>query len=177
MPDNRFMDPQGRGMLSRLQAWVNRQISGTAPSDPLYLSNRSLKDRLRPWIAVGTLFGALLVGWKIAVPHRPPVANAIPSNTKLAAMSFSRFESSKLDVLGVEVLANGSKLVGTVRNKTGNVIALGRLSFELQDSDGQFTGATGTDLTQIQPGEITRFELPIRQPDTRVALVTGISVQ
>ena len=92
-------------------------------------------------------------------------------------MSFPRFADSELEVVGVGVLADGSKLEGEVRNKTGHVIALGRLSFELQDANGHFTGATGTELKEIQPGQVTRFELPIRQPDSKVALVTGISVQ
>ncbi len=171
------MDAQGKGKSGRFTAWVNRLISGKAPSDPLYLSNRRMRDRLWPWIAVGTFFTILLVGWKMAVPHREPVTPVLPSNAKLAAMSFPRFDDSKLEVLDVEVQADGSKLVGAVRNKSGQTIARGRLSFELQDGNGEYTGATEMDLRQIAPGEITKFELRIRQEDTKVALVTGISVE
>ncbi len=171
------MDAQSGGTSSHLKGWIDRLISGKAPSDPLYLSNRRLRDRLWPWIAACTFFLVLLVAWKVAVPRSQPPAHALPSSAKLAAMAFPRFADSQLEVLGVGVLANGSKLEGEVRNKTGHVIALGRLSFELQDAQGQYTGATGTELKEIQPGQITRFELPIRQPDTRVALVTGISVE
>ncbi len=171
------MDPQGKRSSSRFKAWVNRLISGKAPSDPLYLSNRSMWDRLWPWIAAAAFFTVMLVGWRMAVPHRQPVAPVLLPDSKIAGASFPRFASSKLEVLGVEVLADGSKLVGAVRNKTGQTIARGRLSFELQDGDGQYTGATEMDLRQIPPGKITKFELPIRQEDTRVVLVTGISVE
>lgn len=177
MPDKSFTDPESRGTSTDLKAWINRLIAGKAPSDPLYLSNRRLRDRLWPYIAAGTFFLVLLVGWKVAVPHSEPPAHALPSNAKLAAMSFPRFADSQLEVVGVGVLADGSKLEGEVRNKTGHVIALGRLSFELQDANGHFTGATGMELKQIQPGQITKFELPISQPESRVALVTGISVE
>lgn len=173
MPDK----PQSNRGATDLKAWMNRLISGKAPSDPLYLSNRRLRDRLWPWIAACSFFLALLVVWKVAVPRTQPPAHALPSNAKLAAMSFPKFADSQLEVVGVGVLANGSKLEGEVRNKTDHVIAVGRLSFELQDVHGHFTGATGMELKEIQPGQITRFELPIRQPDSRLALVTGISVE
>jgi hypothetical protein len=177
LPDNRSMDSRSTRKPGWLPPWMDRLISGKAPSDPLYLSNRTTIKRLKPWIAVGLFFVALSVGWKIAVPHTDSIAPPPVLVSKIAAIPSPQFDTSRLEVVDVGVVDNGARLVGTVKNKTGHVIAVGRLSFELQDNYGQFTGATGTDLKQIPPGIITRFELPIRQPDSRRVLVTGISVE
>ena len=177
LPDNSSKNPRDGRTSRRLPAWLDQLISGKAPSDPLYLSNRSTFRRLRPYIFLVLFFLVLLVVWQVAMPRVEPPAAVRPWNGKVADIPSPRFETTQLEVVNAGVVDNGARVEGTVKNKTGHIIAIGRLTFELEDDHGGFTGAVSTDLKQIPPGEVTRFEFPIRQPESRRVLVTGISVE
>ncbi len=151
-------------------------------SDPLYLSNRRWSSRLKPLLILGIPCLALLVGVEIAgsrtekVEH--PAGPKLLVQTKAADFPNPKFDTARLEVLEVAIRrTHGMEVVGTVRNRSQQVIKSGRLALELQDVSGQFEGTMEAKLHQIEPGAVARFELPVAQNDSRKVLVTGITVE
>jgi hypothetical protein len=158
-------------------AGMNRR----APSDPLYLSNKRWSGRLKPLLVLGVPCLALVIGVEVAASRNqkapPPLPTKVMPMAKLATVSFPSFDSSRLEVLEVTIHStHGIQVVGSVRNRSQQVINLGRVALELQDADGQFTESLEANVSHVQPGAVARFEMPV-QPDVRRVLVTGIAVE
>ena len=76
--------PAKRGQLRLLWERVDRWASGAAPDDPLYLSNRTWRQKLRMGLALGipgllVIGGLTLVFGKILIPKTPPPAKEVTS--------------------------------------------------------------------------------------------------
>jgi hypothetical protein len=169
--------------LGPLRDPIERLLSGTAPSDPLYLSNRTPAQKLKSWslIAIPCLVLAVGVGVTLSnfldpsegkpVKEPPPgevTAKLFPNvtkNLKLAPPS---------DVQVVEVRVDGLRLVGVVKNTTPRDIAVAELIFDLTDSAGSQVGAVTGTVEKLAPSSTREFQIPIKQQDAAIALVREV---
>jgi len=161
-------------------ARIEALLAGPAPSDPLYVSNQSLVDRLKPWLIVGAPCLALLLASGIAISHIQKVrqSDAIVSRAKIAAMVLPPSAPRPLNVFELRIDASGErKLIGAVRNVTDHVIVAGHLQIELDDAYGQPVGSAVQEVSQVPPGGIVHFQIPVPEPDASVAMVVGMSVR
>ena len=168
--------------LGPLRSPVERLLSGgPAPTDPLYLTNRSLTQKLKSWslLAVPCLILVAGVAYTLRTlnppetkPVQEPTAAEIsarlqlPKDIKLAPAS---------DVQVLEIRVDGSQLVGAVRNTSARDIPVVKLIIDLTTTSGSQVGAVDATLEKLPASGRRDFQIPIKQRDATFALVREIA--
>ena len=180
--------PDAAGATADRPNWLRRQldrlVAGRAPSDPLYLTNRSLGQKLRlplivgipGLVAGGFIFMALSPQYfqpKDATPAELTPAQVatrmLPDLTKVQIDT-----NRDVEVVNARVEPGAGRLTGTVRNNTARKIGTLDMVFELADVDGSKMGAVKTQLKDIAAGTTTNFEFPIEQRTAVMVLVREV---
>ncbi len=160
---------------------------GPAPSDPLYLTNRSFGQKAKPWLIVGIpmliLLGAIGISLSniLEPPEAPPVAE--PTAKELSAKILPNLDAnlkiaSNNDVEVVEVRVEhtgGSKVVGSVRNNTNHEIAAAHMVLDLTDTKGSQVGGVEVQVESIPASKVKAFSMPIAQHTAAFAIVREIA--
>jgi hypothetical protein len=173
--------------LGPLSGPVERLLSGgPAPADPLYLTNRTLAQRLKSWslIAIPCLILAAGIAVILSSFLGPP--ETTPQKEMTAAEITAKLlpnidKDLKLapppDVQVVEVRVDGSRLVGLVKNSTTREIAAAELVFDLTNATGSQVGAVNGTVEKIPASGTKDFQFPIKQGDAAFALVREVTVR
>jgi hypothetical protein len=180
------MKPPGplRGPIERLLA------GGPAPSDPLYLSNRTLGQKARAVSLIAVPCLALALGIAVllskllappeAAPDRELTAAEMAAQVPPNEATDSKAEPAKdIEVLevGIQRDVNPRLLAGKVRNNTNHEIAAADFVFDVQDSAGSQLGAVRATIERIAPASVKAFQFPIRQQQAAFALVRDMSIR
>ena len=167
--------------LGPLRNPIERFLSSAAPNDPLYLTNRSLNQKLKSWSLIAVpcliLVGGIAVTLRTlnspeAKPVTPPTAAEIaarlplPKDIKLAPASV---------VQVVEIHVDGTRLVGAVQNTSARDIALVKMIFDLTTAAGTQVGAVEANLENLPASGRRDFQVPITQRNAVFALVREIA--
>jgi hypothetical protein len=181
--------PQWKG-LGRLSGPVDRLLSGgLAPTDPLYLSNRSLGQKIRSWSLIGVpclvlLGGIAFVLSSLMSPPDVKPAKELTASEIAAKMLPEMTKDLKVttnhDVEVVEVKVdntNGPKLMGTVRNTTDHEIAFAEIIVDITNSGGSQLGAVTGTVEKIPAKGTKAFQSSIAQPDGAIALVRQVNIR
>jgi hypothetical protein len=174
------------GVWSRGRAAVDRWLAGRAPTDPLYLSNRTFAQRARIWLLIA--LPCLLVAGILVVVHRWVRAQAPPppepTKQEMAARLLPNLTDIRLpenpDIEVAEArIQRGARitLAGTVRNKSGRPIRLAELVFDLTDSYGSNLGGVSAKVENLAVGATAKFEVPLTQQTAALALVREVRTQ
>lgn len=178
-------------IFAAMQAWVDSKISGSGPADPLYLSNRTMGQKLKTWATIGVPLtfvlggvGLVLLGYFDAQkPVAPPPGGL--SNAEIAAQMLPNLNKDlhiesqhDLDVEDVHIV-NGSpaRLAGVAKNNTDHAIAKAELIFDLTDRTGSRQGAVSTEIQNIASKSSVPFQFAIEQSSAFFALVREVRVQ
>jgi hypothetical protein len=167
------------GSLRKL--W-DRILSGKTPSDPLYLSNRTWKQKLRTWLLAGSplaiVLGIVMYGLMTppTTPEKPPSdlrAEEIAARTQIIPRDFAVPENTDLQILEVSVdkTANPHAIAGTLKNNTGRFFSSAELTFDLTDEDGSAIGGASVNVQKIAPHSSSPFRFPIPQRNAAFVLV------
>ena len=183
-PGAQSVPKQNLRWLGPLRDPIERLLSGgPAPSDPLYLSNRTPAQKLKSWslIAIPCLVLALGVGVTLSNFLDPPEAKPIkePPPGQVTAKLLPNVEKDlkptpPADVQVLEVRVDGSRLVGVVKNTTAREIAVAELVIDLTDSAGSQVGAVTATVEKLPPSSTKEFQIPIKQQDAAIALVREV---
>jgi hypothetical protein len=176
---------------SALHNWIDGKLNKAGPSDPLYLSNRTLGQKATVWAAFGV--PALLVLAVVAfVVFRSHDADApparipdSPSNAEIAAKTLPNLNNdlhlasqTALDIQDVHVVSGSpARLVGVVKNNSERQIAKAELVFDLTNKADSRLGAVSTEVTNIAPKASVTFSFVIEQSNATFALVREVHVQ
>lgn len=168
------------GKPGGLRAMLDRLISGRAPSDPLYLSHRSWKQKLRLGLVVGIpcllLAGVVALGLShIFAPERAP--SKAPTNAQIVANLLPNLEKT-VDTTPKEVeiqdlhteTVGPPKIVGTLKNNTDRVVAV-EFTIDLTDIRGSKLDAVTERVEKSPAKSSVPFEFPIDDKDAAAALV------
>jgi hypothetical protein len=175
--------------LGPLRGPVERFLSGgPAPSDPFYLTNRTLGQRIRQWVLIGVpcllLIGGVALG--LSNVFRGPKARP---HKELSAAEIARGILPSLDTGGissnqdielVEVhidKTEGVAVAGTLKSKSSRAIRTAELVFNLTDATGSQVGAVGTTVENLEPGATVHFRFPIESATAAFALVREVHTQ
>jgi hypothetical protein len=161
---------------------------GLKPVDPLYLSNRSVMQRLRvaiyvavPCMLLIAVLALTLTGYFRGKLSAPPSGRTAPLTPKLLAnvdMNLPIPADHSLDLLEVRIdHGNGTSLSGRVRNKTDHTITGAEVIFDLTDAGGARLGAVTARIGSVEPRGTASFELPIAQETAAAAIVREIHAQ
>jgi hypothetical protein len=184
-PGARPGQTQGRKWLGPLRGLVERILSGSAPSDPLYLTNRSLGRRIMPWslvvipclLIVGLVVLALTYsGAPVAAPKKEPTAEEAAAKVLPNLARDVKIDSNKdVEVLQVQVNRSAMKVTGTVRNNTAHTVAVTDVIFNLTDTSGSAIGAVSGHIENLPPKSTRDFQIPIKRQDAAFVLVRELS--
>jgi hypothetical protein len=174
--------------LGRLATRAGRMISGRAPSDPLYLTNRTFGQRARFWavLIVPCLVLAAAIGIALTNILEPPEPKpaAEPTAGEVAAKTLPNIDnnlkldrSTDIDVAEMRIVhAGGAHLEGVVRNTTTHDIASATVVVELTDSAGSQVGRANIRIEKIGALQSKSFMEPIRPAKAEIALVREVSI-
>jgi hypothetical protein len=177
--------------MKPLRKWIESIVFAgmkSAPSDPLYLTNRSWRQKLRAWSVVAVplliLIGAVAFALSQYGNSSPVKKPAEISSRELALKTLPSFkglavESNRnLEVLEARIEQGETfRVVGVVRNLTDHVIASADISCDLTDPSGTQLGSVKAQVEEIPAGGTKRFAVPVQQTSASAALVREINTR
>ncbi len=170
--------------LGPLSGPVQRYLDGgSKPLDPLYLTNRSVGQRVGAALLI--VVPVLLVGGAItwSLTQKPPTKpEAELSRTELAQKILPNLSkdlqvrtNTDVQVVEVRVYAGSPpSLAGTVRNNTDRRFSSAELVFDLTDSRGSQVGAVSTTVQNLAPQATAKFSFAIKQENAKFVLVREV---
>jgi hypothetical protein len=186
-PGARPGQTQGMKWLGPLRGPVERLLSGSAPTDPLYLTNRSLGRTIKSWslVVIPCLFIVGLVALTLstdyfdrpaAAPRKGPSAEEAAGKILPNLARDVKIDSNNdVEVVQVHVDRSAMKVAGTVRNNTAHAIAVTDVVFNLANKSGSQIGAVSGRVENLPPKTTRDFEFPIKQRDAAFVLVRELS--
>jgi hypothetical protein len=173
--------------LGPLSGAVERFLSGgPAPSDPLYLTNRTTGQKIKIGVAIGIpclvlaglVYGMLTNSFDFGGPPPAHEATAAEAAAKLLPhMDPNMHIDTDKDVEVMEVrVERGAQmtLVGSMKNTTDREIHIAEAVFNLTDSNGSQLGGVSARIENFKAGSTANFRIPIQQTAASFALVREI---
>ena len=167
---------------------LDRFLSAPAPSDPLYLTNRTFSQKAQRAFLLGLpvvmVMAGVIVTIYIFAPKAPkPVKEPTPA--EIAAKVLPNFnkdiqlDSNKdLEVQEVHFEhASASLMVGNIRNKSDHLIHEAVVVFDLVDPTGAQLGGITITETNLAPGALRKFQKGIEQQTATAAVVRDVRTQ
>jgi hypothetical protein len=188
-PDAPREQAKGRRWLGPLRGLADRILSRPAPSDPLYLSNRTFDQKVKLALAIAVPCVIVAGGVLLLLSHifqaNEPGPGTEPSTAELAAKLLPNVDKTiKIEVnKDVQVLEahveseGGMKVAGTVKNNTDHLIHTTEIILNLTDKTGSHLGAVSAQVDNLAPNATVKFQLPIEQKDAAFALVREVQTQ
>jgi len=176
---------------SAIGAWFESKLTKAGPSDPLYLSNRTLGQKLKAWAIVGIPVTLVLAGIGLVLfgvfdktapiaPPPPGLTNAQMAEKMLPDLNKDLHIETQhdLEVEDVHVVVGApGHLVGIAKNNTDHPIPRAELVFDLTDRGGSRQGAVSTELKDIASKSSAPFQFAIESPAATFALVREVRVR
>ncbi len=185
------MKPGGQTAPKRQLTWlgplrgpVERLLSGgPAPSDPLYLTNRTQAQKLKFWSLIAIPCVVLALGIVILSrslqPPEPKLVKPLTAAEITAKLLPNLDQDIQLppatDVQVIEIKVEGSRLVGVVKNTTRREIAVTELVIDLTNAAGSQLGAVNGIVEKIPPSGTKDFQIAIQQRDAAFALIRNVT--
>jgi hypothetical protein len=172
-----------------IRGTLERFLAGGSQPDPLYLTNRTLGQKIRSWslILVPCLVLAIAVSIALNTFLDPPEVKPAKelSSKEVAAKMLPNMEkditlTSNSEVQVVEVSINhagGSRLLGVVKNTTAHEISGVDLTIDLTDATGSQVGAVTVAVEKVPASSTKTFQYPIKQHEAAFALVREIATR
>jgi len=188
-PDAPREQAKSRPWLGPLHGLADRILSRPAPSDPLYLSNRTIdqKVKLALLIAVPCLIlagGVLLLLSNNFRANGPGPAPDLPASVLAAKLLPNVDKTIKIEINNdVQVVEahveheGGLKVSGTVKNNTDRQIHTTEIILNLTDAVGSHLGAVSAKVDNLAPNTTMKFQVPLEQKDAAFALVREVYTQ
>jgi hypothetical protein len=190
------MKPGGPAVQTQRLRWlgpfrqpVERLLSGgSAPLDPLYLTNRTFVQKARVPLLVGVpcfvAAGLIALGLNSYFVKKAPTPKydlSLAERAAAAAKMLPDIDHIKVDTnRDVDVMevhidsTGGTALLGTVKNNTAHEIRAADIVFDLTDSKGSQLGGVSQRLENLAPQTRVNFRLPIEQNNAKFALVREV---
>lgn len=173
--------------LGPLRAPFERLLSGgPAPTDPLYLTNRTLARKLISWSLVAIPCALLAVGIGVTLsklldppqttPPKAPVA-AEPASKVLPDLGKDTLLVPPSDVEVLELKLDGSRLVGVVKNTGTREIAVVELIIALTTTGGAQVGGAKAIVEKLPPSGRKGFQIPIKRNGAESVLVKEVTTR
>ena len=175
--------------LGPLRGLLERVLTRPAPSDPLYLSNRTFDQKVKVGLVIAVpcliVVGVTALGLSHFFQAKGPGPAAEISGAELAKKLLPNMDAAvKIEVnKDVQVLdahierEGGMQLVGSVKNNTDRLIRATEIVFNLTDQTGSQLGAVSARVDNLAPNATGSFRIPIEQTDAAFALVREVQTQ
>jgi hypothetical protein len=178
--------PAGKSRLDRLRARYEVFLSGSAPDDPFYLTNRTWRQKLKTAaliaVPVVLLAGLVTVGATDlfrshkadTFEHMASEAPAVPKKH----LPDPILASSDLEVVNIRIArdAHPPVVTGVVRNNTSQKVESAEVSYYLADTEGSLLGTDSTEVANVEPHGSVSFHMPLKVAKAEYVLVRDVHV-
>ncbi len=158
---------------------------GPAPSDPLYLSKRTPRQKIlfalkvaAPLVVLG---GMALFAFRSSVVRRnEPKLDLSPA--EVAAKFMPDVDRIKIvtnhdvEISSVGVDPRGPALTGSVKNNTARTLRSVEVIFDVTDANGSKLGGVKADFESLAPHSQSDFRVPIQPTNAAIAVVRDIQI-
>lgn len=181
--------PVATTAFGRFRDKVDKLLAGPGASDPLYLTNRTLWQKLRPILVISLPILVLLGGLGLGLmnilglnkPYQPPppsMSSAEIARRSLPVLNQDLHVTSQhdVDIQDVIIPPGSSKLQGIAKNMTDHEIRSVHVIFDLTDRAGSRQGAVSTDVENIASKTAKTFSFPIPQKTAAFAIVRDVQI-
>jgi hypothetical protein len=167
------LDPL-RKRFDPLRKRMDLFISGRAPSDPFYLTNRTWRQKLKIasmiaapvllLIALVTIGAANRFRFARVDPSERPPAEAPPPAAPEKPLPDPISASTDLEVVNIRIArdAHPPVVTGIVRNKTNRKVDSAEVSYYLADAAGSLVGTDTTQVADVEPHGSVAFRMPLK---------------
>jgi hypothetical protein len=169
---------------------LERFASGAAPTDPLYVSNRTLGQKVRFGFLIGVPVLVLSLFVLLAMNKyfdsqlarqsaEAPAPAAVPTAAKVLPNLEKDFApavdaSREVEVLEASVQTADHHLIGKVRNNTDHPVQIAELVFDVTDEGGSQLGGVAVRVENLKPRSVRQFDTALQQRTAFGALVREI---
>jgi hypothetical protein len=165
---------------------IERFLSGGAVADPLYISNRTIGQRIRMALLVGipAVAVAALVVWGMSTYFESRGSSGAASHTDDAARAvtakllpnieknFTTDYSRDVNIVEAAISTGNERILfGKIRNNTDRVVQVAEAVFELTNDDGSELGGVVVTVRNIAPKATAPFKLALTQRNARSVMV------
>ncbi|MGO4883281.1 MAG: FxLYD domain-containing protein [Bryobacteraceae bacterium] len=173
--------------IEPVRARVELFISGRAPDDPLYLTNRSWQQKARvaaviavPVLLLAILFTAaatdLFRFHKIDPFEHPLTEVQAPAAVTLKHVPDPVLSRTDLEVVNIRITKDARQPVvtGTVRNNTDQKVDSAEVSYYLADTEGSLVGTDTTDVANVSAHGSVTFRMPLKVANAQYVIVRDV---
>jgi len=168
------------GKPGGLRGWFDRLLSGPAPADPLYLTNRTWKQKLRFGVLIAIpcvlLAGAVALGLShLYAPKTPELRQPTPAEI-VASIPLDLEKAVDTRPLEAEIqelhpdTVGSPKLIGSLRNNTDRTITV-EFTVDLADARGSKVDTVTERVENVPAKSSVPFQFPILDSDAATAVV------
>jgi hypothetical protein len=163
---------------------IERFVGGSGPSDPLYISNRTVGQKARLVLLIGTPVLAIVGLMGLALgnyfdpapsPQRAAAAASREAGTLTAKvlpdLQKTYKSESDSDCEVSEASVGDGTLAGKLHNNTDHIVHVADVVFDLTDEGGSALGAVAVKVENIAPGATANFRMTVEQRQAKTALV------
>jgi hypothetical protein len=186
-PGQPAVRPERFKWLGPLKDPVERFLSGGQSNDPLYLTNRTPKQKMI--LAGGIAVPFLIVGVMIYLsasgyfsPSAPKVTNLTPA--EIAQKMLPNLDAVHIqnasDLVVVEVHFNRGAdpyVAGTLKNGTSHTIHSGEVVFDIANEKGSNVGRITASVENLAPQATSTFRYPLRDREGSFAIVREVTTR
>jgi hypothetical protein len=166
---------------------LDKALSGRAHDDPLFLSNRTIAQKMKSWLAIGVPCLVVIAVVTFALTRRggakdnrvtdltpaQVAARMLPDYTKTVNLAVDR--AVTIDEVQVEHSVP-AKLIGVARNNSDHLVPSADLLCELETRRGARLGGVTAHVGEIPPHATRKFEVEIVQDTASIAIVREIRI-
>jgi hypothetical protein len=181
-----------RKRFDPLRARIEIFISGQAPSDPLYLTNRTWQQKVKIASLITAPVLLLIALVTVAATNRlrfdkvdpyehPPTEAPPPAEAPAQAAPPNRLPdpisaSTDLEVVNIRIArdAHPPVVTGMVRNKTNRKVDSAEVSYYLADTAGSLVGTDTTSVANLQPHGSVTFRMALKIANAQYVLVRDV---
>jgi hypothetical protein len=174
-----------RAATDRVRVRMERLISGRAPSDPLYLTNRTWQQKMKTAALVGVPLIILMATIAIAATdvfhlhktdaYEHPLTEAQPvaPQNKLPE---PKLVPADLEVVNIRIAkdAHPPVVTGILRNNTNAKVDSAQVSYYLADTGGSLVGTDTIDVQNVQPHSSVTFHVPLKTASAQYVIVREV---
>ena len=174
------------GFIEGLRGRIELLISGRAPDDPLYLTNRTWQQKVRLASLIAAPIVVLCALVMIAAtdvlrlhkvdPYDHPSNDATAAAVPQKRLPDPVLAAADLEVVNIKIArdARSAVVTGIVRNNTGEKVDSAEVSYYLADTDGSLVGSDTTDVANVQPHGSVSFRIPLKVAKAEYVIVRDV---
>jgi hypothetical protein len=183
--------PAGKSQLDRLRkrfdplrARIELFISGRAPDDPFYLTNRTWQQKLKTasliavpvvlLIAIVTIGATDLFRLHKVDPYEHSEAPAPAAPQK--RLPDPMLAPADLEVVNIRIArdSHATVVTGIVRNNGNRKVDSAEVSYYLADTEGSLVGTDTTGVANVEPHGSVTFRMPLKIAKAEYVIVRDV---